>query len=264
MKKLNYEHIILIGILIPFLGTTLGSSLVVFCKNRLNLGVQKVFCGFAAGVMIAASVWSLIIPSIEMAKSQGTVSWIPASLGIILGVLFLCIIDEVIRKTRKNKMLGLAITLHNIPEGMAIGVAFASAISIGTEIAFLSAFSIAVGIAVQNIPEGMAIALPLRVEGNSRLKSFVHGTLSGIVEPIASVITILISGIIKKFLPVLLAFAAGSMLYVVIKELIPESQEGKYSNMRFNWSNCWFFDNDGFRCYFRINIFFKSRIHFYS
>lgn len=258
---MDNSYIILIGILIPFLGTTLGSGMVLFCKNKVHSGFQKAFLGFAAGVMIAASVWSLIIPSIEIAESRGTISWMPATLGIILGVIFLFFMDGLVNRlshikenASKNKMLGLAITLHNIPEGMAIGVAFASAISIGTELAFLAAFSISAGIAIQNIPEGMAISLPFRTEGMNRLKAFVYGTLSGIVEPIASILTIAISGIIESMLPVLLAFAAGSMLYVVIKELIPESQEGKYSNIRINWCNNWFFNNDDFRCYTRINV----------
>lgn len=264
---MDYKYIILIGMLVPFLGTTLGSGAVLFCKNKVHFGIQKAFLGFAAGVMIAASVWSLIIPSIEMAEDKGIISWIPAVIGIILGVVFLFIMDEIVtrlnyskhnERNSKNKMLGLAITLHNIPEGMAIGVAFASAISIGTEVAFLSAFSIAAGIAIQNIPEGMAISLPLRTDGVSRLKAFMYGSLSGIVEPIASIITIAISGIIGNLLPVLLAFAAGSMLYVVIKELIPESQDGKYSNIRINRSNNRIFNNDGFRCYIRIKNIIKS------
>lgn len=260
---MKYEYIILIGILIPFFGTTLGSGVVLFCKNKLHPGIHKVFLGFAAGVMIAASVWSLIIPSIEMSEERNMISWLPATIGIILGVIFLFVMDEIItrltwaEKKTKNKMLGLAITLHNIPEGMAIGVAFASAMSIGTEIAFLSAFSIAVGIAIQNIPEGMAISLPFRTEGMSRLKAFLYGSMSGIVEPIASIITIAISGIIGSLLPVLLAFAAGSMLYVVVKELIPESQDGKYSNIRIDGSHNWIFSNDDFRCYTWIKTYKK-------
>lgn len=255
---MNYEYITIIGIIIPFLGTILGSSAVFLCKNKVNFGFQKVFLGFAAGVMIAASIWSLIIPSIEMSKNLGKLSWIPSVIGIILGVIFLFVMDyimtkialngykeksnfidkkeyleknKVVKKSQKNKLLNLAIVLHNIPEGMAIGVVFASAINMGSEIAFLSAFSIAIGIAIQNIPEGMAISLPFRTDGISRLKSFIYGSLSGIVEPIACILTIMMSKVIGNFLPVLLGFAAGSMLYVVIKELIPESQEGKYSNI---------------------------------
>lgn len=224
--------ITIIGILIPFVGTMLGSAIVFFCREKINEKFNKIFLGFASGVMIAASVWSLIIPSIEMAENQGKISWLPATIGIILGAFFIYLIDKIIAKVskEKNKTLSLAITLHNVPEGMAIGVAFASAINIGTYASFISAFTIALGIAVQNIPEGMSISLPLKSNGVSKSKSFYYGTLSGIVEPIASIITIAISGLIVKILPVLLTFAAGSMIYVVVKELIPESQNGKYSN----------------------------------
>lgn len=247
---MNYEYITIIGILIPFFGTTLGSGVVFLCKNKINIGFQKMFLGFAAGVMIAASIWSLIIPSIEMVESTNILPWLPVTIGIILGVIFLLIMDDImikitcknksyedekeknttIKKSQKNRLLNLAIVLHNIPEGMATGVVFASAINTQNEIAFLSAISIAIGIAIQNIPEGMAISLPLRTEGISRFKSFIYGALSGIVEPIACVLTIMMSRIIGNILPVLLGFAAGSMLYVVVKELIPESQEGKYSD----------------------------------
>lgn len=220
----------IIGLLIPFLGTTLGSGFVFFCKNTLKESNEKIFLGFAAGVMLAASIWSLIIPSIEMSKTC-----IPAVIGIIIGVFFLLVMDKIIMKmskeNRKGRMLGIAITLHNIPEGMATGVSFALAINSGCEASFASALAIALGIAIQNIPEGMAISLPYRARGMSKIKSFLMGTLSGIVEPIAAIITLLISGLIVKILPVLLAFAAGSMIYVVIKELIPESQNGKFSDL---------------------------------
>lgn len=249
---MNYEYITIIGVLIPFLGTTLGSGIVFLCGNKINMCFQKIFLGFAAGVMIAASIWSLIIPSIEMSENINVLSWIPATVGIILGVMFLLVMDDIMAKLalkkyksyknkteknsefkrkQKNILLNLAIVLHNIPEGMATGVVFAAAINTQNELAFLSALSIAVGIAIQNIPEGMAIALPLRTEGMSKLKSFIYGSLSGIVEPVACVLTILMSKMIGGILPGLLGFAAGSMLYVVIKELIPESQEGDYSNI---------------------------------
>lgn len=260
------KYIVLIGILIPFIGTTIGSGTVLFCKKEVNIVIQKLFFGFAAGVMIAASIWSLIIPAMEMTGGNVNISWIPACIGIILGVMLMILLDKFIKTLNndewnndidnRNKILNLAITLHNIPEGMAIGVAFASAINLESNIAFLSAFSIAVGIAIQNIPEGMAISLPLRTGGMSRLNAFGKGTLSGIVEPIASIVTIAISGLIESIMPILLALAAGSMLYVVIKELIPECQEGKYSNIRVNRCNNWFFDNDDFRCYIGINILF--------
>lgn len=219
----------IIGLLIPLFGTTLGSSFIFFCKNVLKESNEKIFLGFAAGVMLAASIWSLIIPSIEMSKTC-----IPAVLGIILGVLFLLVMDKIIikisKENKKGRMLGIAITLHNIPEGMAVGVSFALAINSGNEIAFASALAIALGIAIQNIPEGMAISLPYRASGMSKIRSFIIGSLSGIVEPIAAIITLLISGLIIKILPMLLAFAAGSMIYVVIKELVPESQKGQFSD----------------------------------
>lgn len=227
---MNITAFTVIGVLIPFLGTTFGSFFIFFCKNNLKESNEKIFFGFAAGVMLAASIWSLILPSIEMAKNC-----IPAIFGILCGVLFLIMMDKIIKKVCKknnnDKMLGLAITLHNIPEGMATGISFALALNSGNEAALVSAFSVAIGIAIQNIPEGMAIAFPYRAKGMSRLKSFWLGTLSGIVEPAAAFCTILISGIILKVLPGLLAFAAGSMIYVVIKELIPESQKGKFSDL---------------------------------
>ena len=206
-----------IGLAIPFLGTTLGSAMVFFMKNKLSLKVEKLLLGFASGVMIAASVWSLIIPSIDMAKEQGKIEWLPAAIGFILGILFLLLLDSLIphlhlnddkpegikAKLKKTTMMVFAVTLHNIPEGMAVGVTFAGAI----------------------------ISMPLKSEGMSKPKAFLYGMLSGIVEPIGAIITILLTNIIVPFLPYLLSFAAGAMIYVVVEELIPESQTGQHSNI---------------------------------
>ena len=234
-----------IGLAIPFLGTTLGSAMVFFMKNKLSLKVEKLLLGFASGVMIAASVWSLIIPSIDMAKEQGKIEWLPPAIGFILGILFLLLLDSLIphlhlnddkpegikAKLKKTTMMVFAVTLHNIPEGMAVGVCFAGALSQNSSITLAGALALAVGIAIQNLPEGAIISLPLISEGMSKSKAFLYGTLSGIVEPIGAIITVLITGTIETILPGLLAFAAGAMLYVVVEELIPESQNGEHSNI---------------------------------
>ena len=235
----------LIIILIPFLGTSLGSAVVLFSKGELNQKLQKFLLGFASGVMIAASIWSLLIPSIEMAESQNIVAWIPATVGFLLGIGFLLLLDSVIphmhldsdnpegvrSSLSKNTMLVLAVTLHNIPEGMAVGVTFVGAISDNTGITVAGALALAVGIAIQNFPEGAIISMPLCSEGMSKKKAFICGVLSGVVEPVGGFITILIAGIITPVLPYLLSFAAGAMMYVVIEELIPESQNGEHSNI---------------------------------
>ncbi|MGN1298745.1 MAG: ZIP family metal transporter [Candidatus Scatovivens sp.] len=231
---------IFIGIMIPFIGTTLGSAVAFFFKRNINPIVEKIFLGFASGVMIAASVWSLLIPSIEMATNQGKVGWIPATLGLIAGTLFLKLTDRFIEKVdlnnkisidRKTSMLVFAVTLHNIPEGMAVGVVFASLLNPSLNVELAAAFALAIGIAIQNFPEGATISLPLRANGMKRTKAFWIGTLSGIVEPIAGIITILLSNFIGNLLPFLLAFAAGAMIFVIVEELIPESQKGKYSSI---------------------------------
>ena len=223
----------LIIILIPFLGTSLGSAVVLFSKGELNQKLQKFLLGFASGVMIAASIWSLLIPSIEMAESQNIVAWIPATVGFLLGIGFLLLLDSVIPHMHldsdnpegvrssfsKNTMLVLAVTLHNIPEGMAVGVTVAGALAL------------AVGIAIQNFPEGAIISLPLHAGGASRKKSCFLGIMSGVVEPIGAVLTVIFAGIAVPLLPYLLSFAAGAMIYVVTEELIPESQNGKHSNI---------------------------------
>ena len=236
---------IFLGLAIPFLGTTLGAAMVFLMKKEMNKKVEKILLGFASGVMIAASVWSLLIPSIEMAETQGKVAWIPAAIGFLLGIVFLLILDSVIphmhlesekpegikSKLKKTTMMVFAVTLHNIPEGMAVGVTFAGALAQNAGITIAGAFALAIGIAIQNFPEGAIISMPLKSEGVSKPKAFLYGTLSGIVEPIGAVITILLTNAVVPILPYLLSFAAGSMIYVVVEELIPESQAGEHSNI---------------------------------
>lgn len=232
------------GLLIPFAGTTLGSAMVFFMLG-MHKEIEKLLLGFAAGVMIAASVWSLLIPAIDMAKEQGQLAWLPAAGGFLGGMAFLLALDSLIphlhlesakpegveTTLKKTTMLVLAVTLHNIPEGMSVGVTFAGALIGDAGITMAGAFALAVGIAIQNFPEGAIISLPLRSEGVSRLRAFVYGALSGIVEPIGACITILLAERIVMALPVFLSFAAGAMIYVVVEELIPESQAGEHSNI---------------------------------
>ena len=234
-----------IGLFIPFLGTMLGSAMVFFMRNKINHRIEKLLLGFAAGVMIAASIWSLMMPSIEMAEEQGKVAWIPAVIGFLLGVVFLLALDSVIphlhlkndkpegvkSKLKKTTMMMLAVTLHNIPEGMAVGVTFAGVMIGNTGITIAGTIALAVGIAIQNFPEGAIISMPLKSQGISKTKAFLYGTLSGIVEPIGSILTILLTSVIVPILPYLLSFAAGAMIYVVVEELIPESQSGEHSNI---------------------------------
>ena len=233
-----------IGLLIPFLGTSLGSLMVFLIKDKMNPKIEKLLLGFASGVMIAASIFSLIIPSIEMATSQNFIAYLPASIGFLLGMGFLLILDSIIphlhngsetpegikSNLKKKTMMVFAITLHNIPEGMAVGVIFAGALA-SNNISFASALALSIGIAIQNFPEGAIVSLPLAIEGKSKPKAFLMGVGSGIVEPIAAVITILLSQVMIPILPYLLSFAAGAMIYVVVEELIPESQNGKHSNI---------------------------------
>ena len=236
---------LVIGLAIPFLGTTLGAAMVFLMKKEMNKKVEKILLGFASGVMIAASVWSLLIPSIEMAENQGKVAWIPAAIGFLLGIVFLLVLDSVIphmhlesekpegmkSKLKKTTMMVFAVTLHNIPEGMAVGVTFAGAIAQNAGITMAGAIALAIGIAIQNFPEGSIISMPLKNEGVSKPKAFLYGTLSGIVEPIGAIITILLTNAVVPILPYLLSFAAGAMIYVVVEELIPESQAGEHSNI---------------------------------
>ena len=234
-----------IGLAIPFLGTTLGAAMVFLMKNKMNKKVEKLLLGFASGVMIAASIWSLLIPSIEMSEKQNQISWIPAAIGFLLGIVFLLVLDSVIphlhlnnekpegikSKLKNTTMMVFAVTLHNIPEGMAVGVTFAGAIIGNAGITMAGAFALAIGIAIQNFPEGAIISMPLKSEGMSKGRAFWLGTLSGIVEPIGAIVTILLTNAVIPILPYLLSFAAGAMIYVVVEELIPESQAGEHSNI---------------------------------
>ena len=233
------------GLLIPFLGTALGAGMVFFLKNNIKQSVEKLLLGFASGVMIAASVWSLLIPAIEMSEEQGKIGWLAPAVGFLLGMVFLLVLDSVVphmhldkekpegvkSKLKKTTMLVLAVTLHNIPEGMAVGVTFAGAILGNSGITMTGAFALAIGIAIQNFPEGAIISMPLKSEGVSKRKAFLYGAISGIVEPIAAIITILLTELVVPILPYLLSFAAGAMIYVVVEELIPESQMGEHSNV---------------------------------
>ena len=234
-----------VGLLIPFLGTTLGAACVFLMRKRMPPMLQKGLTGFAAGIMVAASVWSLLIPSMEMTGSEGFMKVLPALAGFLLGMLFLYLLDIFIPHqhiddsesegpksglSRTSKLV-FAVTLHNIPEGMAVGVALAAALENNAYLPMAGALTLSLGVAIQNFPEGAIISMPLRAEGNGRARSFLIGTLSGIVEPIASVITIMLASLVVPILPYLLAFAAGAMIYVVIEELIPETQQGSHSNM---------------------------------
>ncbi len=233
---------IVLGIFIPFIGTTLGALLVFFVKNTTNNKYQKLLLGFASGVMIAASVWSLLIPSIETAEKMGGTSWLSPTIGFLMGVFFLLILDKLVSyvRNKKNKiknevkkksMLFLAITLHNIPEGMAVGVIFAGYLSGNSAVTLAGAMALAIGIAIQNFPEGSIISLPLHAEGMTKSKAFLYGTLSGIVEPIFAFLTILLTRFIVPMMPYFLSFAAGCMMYVVVEELIPETKEGEPSKL---------------------------------
>ena len=233
------------GILIPFLGTSLGAACVFLIRRQLSDAVQRILTGFAAGVMVAASVWSLLIPAIEQAAQMGTLSFFPAFAGFWGGVLFLLGLDHLIPHlhARSNQtegpeswlqrttMMVLAVTLHNIPEGMAVGVVYAGLLSGSTQITTAGALALSLGIAIQNFPEGAIISMPLRAEGESKVKAFLGGVLSGIVEPLGAALTILAARLIVPALPYLLSFAAGAMLYVVVEELIPEMSQGKHSNI---------------------------------
>ena len=241
---------VVIGILIPFVGTALGAGTVLFVKGEIKPGIQKALLGCASGVMIAASVWSLLIPAIEMAGTQGykeAFAWFPAALGFLLGIGFLLLLDTLIPHLHVNSeepeglhgkpasmgrsaMLVLAVTLHNIPEGMAVGVLFAG-MAAETGISMAAAFALSAGIALQNIPEGAVISMPLAGGGLSRKRAFGYGILSGVVEPIGAALTFLLTELVASVLPYILSFAAGAMMYVVVEELIPESQEGTHSNI---------------------------------
>lgn len=233
------------GILIPFLGTTLGAACALFLKNNLPTSVQRILTGFAAGIMTAASVWSLLIPALEQESDRGRLAFLPAAIGFLVGIAFLLLLDRLIphlhmnskeaegipARLKKTTMLVFAVTLHNIPEGMAVGVVYAGYLTGHAQITIMGAMALSIGIAIQNFPEGAIISMPLRSEGMGKTKAFAGGVLSGIVEPIGAVLTILAAGLIVPALPYLLSFAAGAMLYVVVEELIPEMSAGEHSNI---------------------------------
>lgn len=233
------------GLLIPFLGTTLGSACVFFMRGNMNRMLQRALTGFAAGVMVAASVWSLLIPAMELGDAMGRWAFLPAAVGFWLGILFLLLLDRTVPHLHMNSsqaegiksslpkttMLVLAVALHNIPEGMAVGVVYAGLVSGKSGISAAGALALALGIAIQNFPEGAIISMPLRSEGVSKGRAFLYGMLSGAVEPLGALLTILAAGYILPALPYLLSFAAGAMVYVVVEELIPEASEGEHSNL---------------------------------
>ncbi len=241
----SFENSILPGLLIPFLGTTLGSACVFFMHSQMHILVQKALQGFAAGVMVAASVWSLLLPSFEQSAHLGRLCFIPPVAGFWAGILFLLLIDNLVphlhlgsskaegpvSHLKKTTMMVLAVTIHNLPEGMAVGVVYAGFISGNGGISALGALSLALGIAIQNFPEGAIISMPLKAEGTKKSKAFLYGTLSGAVEPAGAFFTILASSFVLPVLPYLLSFAAGAMIYVVVEELIPEMSEGTHSNI---------------------------------
>ncbi len=242
---MNINIEVLLGLIIPFIGTALGAACVFFMKKQLSPTVSKILTGFAAGVMTAASVWSLIIPAIEQSEDMGRLSFLPAFIGFWLGILFLLLLDTVIphlhigtnqaegpkSKLKRTAMMVLAVTLHNIPEGMAVGVVYAGLVSGSAEITAGGAFALALGIAIQNVPEGAIISMPLHAEGQSRARSFFYGVLSGAVEPIFGALTVIFASLVVPAMPYLLSFAAGAMIYVVVEELVPEMSEGKHSNI---------------------------------
>lgn len=244
MNQLHPAVLALIGTGFTFLLTTLGAAVVFFFKGEIKASYQRIFLGFAAGVMIAASVWSLLIPAIDMAAEQGVTGWIPAAGGFILGAAFLLLLDHLLphlhpgskepegphSSLKRTTMLVFAVTLHNIPEGMAVGLSFALSAATGSGVGLAAAVALAIGIGLQNFPEGAAISLPLKQEGLSNWRSFIYGSLSGIVEPIFGVLTVFVVGGISPVMPWLLAFAAGAMIYVVVEELIPEAQLGEHSH----------------------------------
>lgn len=234
-----------LGIMIPFFGTVLGSACVFFMKKGMSENLKRALSGFAAGVMVAASIWSLIIPAMEQSENMGKWSFVPAAVGFWLGILFLLLLDHIVphlhqnasqtegpkSSLKKSTMMILAVTLHNIPEGMAVGVVFAGFIAGKSNITAAGALALSLGIAIQNFPEGAIISMPLKSEKMSKPKAFLSGAASGVVEPIGALITIAAAGIVIPVLPYLLSFAAGAMLYVVVEELIPEMSAGEHSNL---------------------------------
>lgn len=237
---------VILGVMIPFIGTALGAAGVFFLKGEIGESLQKVLTGFAAGVMVAASVWSLLIPAMDMCEGMGKLSFVPALIGLLAGVGFLLLMDSIVphlhvgseepegkkgSKLKRTTMLMLAVTIHNFPEGAACGAIFAGVLAGDTNVTMAGAIALSLGIAIQNIPEGAIISLPLRSESYSRWKAFGYGALSGIVEPIGAVAAIVLAAFVTPILPYMLSFAAGAMLYVVVEELIPETSQGKHSNL---------------------------------
>jgi len=245
------KWLVALGLMLPFFGTTLGSAMIFIMKDEMNPKLKKSLLGFASGVMMAASVWSLIMPSIEMAEEQKVIAWIPAAVGFLLGMAFLLVLDTVIphlhidtdrpegvkSSFKKSTMLVFAVTLHNIPEGMAVGVVLAGMLSGNTLLSVSGALALSIGIAIQNFPEGAIVSMPMfnmdskKGEIVTKKKAFFYGIMSGAVEPVFGLITILVTAFIQPVLPYLLSFAAGAMIYVVVEEIIPESQEGEHSNI---------------------------------
>lgn len=240
-----FEHEAIIGLLIPFIGTSAGAACVFFMKKNLSKSLQRALTGFAAGVMVAASIWSLLIPAMEQSDEMGRFAFVPAAIGFWCGILFLLFLDNIIPHLHMNAekaegpmsrlprttMMVLAVTLHNIPEGMAVGIVYAGYMTGSAEITAGGALALSLGIAIQNFPEGAIISMPLHAEGRSKGKAFIDGVLSGAVEPIFGAVTIIASGFIIPAMPYLLSFAAGAMIYVVVEELIPEMSEGEHSNI---------------------------------
>ena len=236
---------IALGLLLPFIGTTLGAATIFLMKDQINPKVQKAMLGFASGVMVAASVWSLLIPAMNMSADMGKFAFVPAAVGFLLGIAFLLALDQLIPhlhlgcdeaegprcKMKRSTMLVLAVTLHNVPEGLSLGAVLAGMLTQSTGLTMAGALALSVGIAIQNFPEGAIISMPLKTEGASKSKAFTLGALSGIVEPIAALVTLLLAQYVTPILPYLLAFSAGAMVYVVVEELIPEASEGDHSNI---------------------------------
>ncbi len=236
---------VLQGVMLPFLGTALGAGCVFFMRKSMNQTMQRVLTGFAAGVMVAASIWSLLIPAMEQSEYMGSWAFVPAAAGFWAGILFLLLLDSITphihigskeaegpkSRLKKTTMLVLAVTIHNIPEGMAVGAVYAGWLSGSKEITAMGALVLSLGIAIQNFPEGAIISMPLRAEGTGKIKAFFYGVLSGIVEPVGALLTIWAATLVVPVLPALLSFAAGAMVYVVVEELIPEMSEGEHSNL---------------------------------
>ena len=239
------ENCVVVGLLLPFVGTALGSFCVFLMRKEISIFIQRVMNGFAAGVMVAASIWSLLVPAIELSENKVRFSFLPAAVGFWGGILFLLLLDNLVPHLHRNSktsegpksklhrttMLVFAVTLHNIPEGKALGVVYAGYMRDNYKLTFAAALALSLGIAVQNFPEGAIVSMPLKSEGIGKKKAFVCGVLSGIVEPLAALITMCLSGLFVPFIPYFLSFAAGAMLYVVVEELIPEMSQGQHSNV---------------------------------